>query len=350
MILTNCGQAVLNVTNVTVTGTGSNDFTVVEDCQSGSPIAVDGTCTFTIQFTPVTNGTRTATLRIFSDAGPTPKTVTLQGTGFIRTPKVCLAATSVTFSNTVVGEVSDPVSVTITNCGTTNLVVSGVGIVGTNPGDFAIVNNTCANIATGQTCQVTLTFNPTEGGSRTATLAITNDAAGSPHLITLIGNALSSQPDNLIGRYNRLRFTRAGKAVGFIGQNIINTDATGQTLINRLRRGSRLPMRNYVALRNTGTTPDAFVIQGPGDSNGFQVRYYLGATTEVEITDEVTNGGFEAGRLAPAALTGDATFMRVDLFATTNAVRGTTNLFLITATSVNDPTKQDAVQATAIAR
>jgi hypothetical protein len=109
-------------------------------------------------------------------------------------------------------------------------------------------------------------------------------------------------------------------------------------------------MRNYVVLRNTGSTADAFVIQGPGDSNGFQIRYYLGTTTDVEITDEVTNGGFEAGRLAPAALTGDATFMRVDLYATTNAVRGTTNSFLITTTSVADPAKQDAVQATVIAR
>ncbi len=350
LILTNCGQAVLNVTNVVVTGAGSNDFTVVEDCQSGSPIAVDGTCTFSIQFTPVTNGTRTATLRIFSDDGATPKTVTLQGTGFTRTPVVCLGANSLTFSNTVVGEVSDSLSVTITNCGTTNLVISGVGIVGSHPADFAVVNNTCADLATGQTCQVTLTFNPTEGGNRTATLAITNNASGSPHLVTLSGNALSSQPDGLIGRYNRLRFNRQGKAIGFIGQDILNLDAAGQTLTNRLRRGSRLPMRNYVVLRNTGSTADAFVIQGPGDSNGFQIRYYLGTTTDVEITDEVTNGGFEAGRLAPAALTGDATFMRVDLYATTNAVRGTTNSFLITTTSVADPAKQDAVQATVIAR
>ena len=68
------------------------------------------------------------------------------------------------------------------------------------------------------------------------------------------------------------------------------------------------------------------------------------------VPQSILNHVLEAGRLAPAALTGDATFLRVDLFATTNAVRGTTNSFLITTTSVADPSKQDAVQATVIAR
>lgn len=349
LVLTNCGTAALTITNVAVVGAGSNDFTVVENCISGSPIAPGGTCALNISFTPLTNGVRTATLRIFAAELTTPVTASLQGSAFIRTPAVCLSGTSLLFSNTVVGEVSGPLSVTITNCGTTNLVISGVGVVGANAGDFIIVGNTCGTLTVGQTCQLDVVFDPTDGGSRVAALAITNNAAGSPHLVSLSGNALSSQPDALIGRSPRLRFDRLGRAIGFIGQNITNSTGVGQSLTNRVTRG-RNGVRNYIAIRNIGSTADEFIVQGPAEDNGFRVRYYLGTTTDIEITDEVSGAGFEIGRLAPATITGDATMLRIDLSVETNVVRGTTNSFLITVTSSRDPSKQDAVRTVIIAR
>ncbi|MCS7048993.1 MAG: choice-of-anchor D domain-containing protein [Verrucomicrobiae bacterium] len=349
LVLTNCGTANLTVTNVVLVGQGSNDFSVVENCISGSPIPPGGTCSLNVSFTPVTNGLRSGTLRILASELTAPVTVALQGNGFIRTPEVCLSRTSLLFSNTVVGEVSGPLSVTITNCGTTNLVISGVSIVGANPADFSITGNTCGTLTVGQTCRLDLTFNPTDGGSRVAVLTITNNAAGSPHSVTLSGNGLSSQPDALIGRVPRLRFDRLGRAIGFVGQNITNSTGLGQSVTNRVTRG-RNGVRNFIAIRNIGSTPDEFIVQGPAEDSGFQIRYYLGTTTDIEITDEVSAGGFEIGRLAPASVTGDATMLRIDLAASTNVVRGTTNSFLITVTSSRDPTKRDAVRTVIIAR
>jgi hypothetical protein len=161
---------------------------------------------------------------------------------------------------------------------------------------------------------------------------------------------LSAQPDGLIGKRARLRFNRKGLAVGFLGQDIFNTTAAGQSFTNMVRRGARAGKKNFIAIQNVGTAPDAFLIQGDSSAGGYTIRYYLGNSTDIEVTDLVTGGGFEAGRLAPSAATGDATFLRVDLFADTTVPVGETNSFLITISSVNDPSKQDAVQTTVITR
>ncbi len=49
--ITNCGSAALNVSNVTVTGIGSNDFSVTQTC-TGAPIAPGGICTINVAFNP----------------------------------------------------------------------------------------------------------------------------------------------------------------------------------------------------------------------------------------------------------------------------------------------------------
>ena len=52
--------------------------------------------------------------------------------------------------------------------------------------------------------------------------------------------------------------------------------------------------------------------------------------------------------LAPATITRDATMLRVEIAASTNAVRGATNSIPITITSVADPSKSDTVWATVV--
>ncbi len=98
-------------------------------------------------------------------------------------PVVSLSAAP-TFPVEPVGQTSPAQTVTLTNTGTVDLVVTAVSITG----DFAIDSNTCVStISAGGNCTVGITFSPTAVGTRTGSLTFTDNAADSPQSLTLTG-------------------------------------------------------------------------------------------------------------------------------------------------------------------
>jgi hypothetical protein len=71
----------------------------------------------------------------------------------------------------------------LTNIGVATLNVSSI----VPAGDFSIVTDCGATLAVGQSCGVAVSFAPTTIGARSGTLTISDDAAGSPHSVTLNG-------------------------------------------------------------------------------------------------------------------------------------------------------------------
>lgn len=86
-----------------------------------------------------------------------------------------LETKKLSFPNTTVGQTSAPLAASIANSGLADLPITKVAIGGTDPGDFAISQNTCVSqIAPQFTCSVSVTFTPTKTGARSATLTITS--------------------------------------------------------------------------------------------------------------------------------------------------------------------------------
>jgi len=79
--VTNSGTTAATVTGVAVTG----DFSQTSNCTS---IAVGGSCTVTVKFTPTTAGSRTGTLTVTSNANNSPATVALTGSGIGSTTNI----------------------------------------------------------------------------------------------------------------------------------------------------------------------------------------------------------------------------------------------------------------------
>lgn len=81
--VTNTGVSTLTISSLTIGGTNSGDFstTGTNNCISASPIAVNGTCTITLAFTPGSSGARSGTDSIASNDSATPSVITLTGTG-----------------------------------------------------------------------------------------------------------------------------------------------------------------------------------------------------------------------------------------------------------------------------
>lgn len=101
-------------------------------------------------------------------------------------PIASLSSNSVGFGSQVVGHTSTAAPITLSNTGTSNLVISGITMGGANPSDFG-QTNTCSTIAPGSTCTITPSFTPTIPGLRGAAIMIADNDASSPQTISLSG-------------------------------------------------------------------------------------------------------------------------------------------------------------------
>ncbi|HXT28546.1 MAG TPA: PASTA domain-containing protein [Vicinamibacterales bacterium] len=91
------------------------------------------------------------------------------------------------------GRVGTTVSVPVTkslvlqNGGSIALGIAGVAIQGANAADFSIVSSNCGTIAAAGSCTLTVGFRPGANGTRTANLAISDNASGTPHIVMMTG-------------------------------------------------------------------------------------------------------------------------------------------------------------------
>jgi hypothetical protein len=181
LVVTNTGTAALNIGSVTVSGA---DFTV-SGC-AGQSVAVGATCTIAATFTPSATGVRTGSISIASNDAASPAVVSLTGTG--GTPGAQLSAASVAFPAQSVGTTSAARNVVLTNNGTTPLHIASIAITG----DFGYTG--CGfplTLAPGASCTFAITFSPLVNGPANGSIAITTDAAGSPHMIALSGTGVN---------------------------------------------------------------------------------------------------------------------------------------------------------------
>jgi hypothetical protein len=177
--LTNPGNAPLNIASIAASG----DFTHTTTC--GAILAVNGSCSISVKFTPTATGNRAGTLTITDNAANvagSTQTVQLSGNG-LTVPVVTLSTNTLTFSSQAIGSTSPAQAVTLSNIGSAPLVISNV----TQSGNFAQINNCGTSVAPGSNCTINVTFTPGASGNLFGTITITDNAAGSPQSIALSG-------------------------------------------------------------------------------------------------------------------------------------------------------------------
>ena len=91
-----------------------------------------------------------------------------------KTQPVSVSPLAMTFKAQAVETKSAVQTVLVTNDQTTSLAVSKVALGGTDPGDFTFKSACPSSLLAGAYCTVTVTFEPTVVGTRTATLSITD--------------------------------------------------------------------------------------------------------------------------------------------------------------------------------
>jgi Abnormal spindle-like microcephaly-assoc'd, ASPM-SPD-2-Hydin len=176
--LSNTGNATLNIASIAASG----DFGLTSSTKPcGSTLAAGQNCKIYVTFTPTQVGARTGTLTITDNAANSPQTAPLSGTG---TAQVTLTPTTKTFPATKVGTSSAAKVFTLTN--KQNVALTGISSATT--GDYSVSATTCSTTLAAKThCTISVVFTPTQTGTRTGTLQVSDSAVGSPQTSSLTG-------------------------------------------------------------------------------------------------------------------------------------------------------------------
>lgn len=115
---------------------------------------------------------------------------------------VTFSPATVSFGIQPVAVTSSPQTLTITNTGSSTLTfTTNATIGGTNASDFVVSpSSTCANganVGANGTCTIVITFTPAAIGTRSATVSISDNAAGSPHSAALSGTGLTASNNQI---------------------------------------------------------------------------------------------------------------------------------------------------------
>jgi trimeric autotransporter adhesin len=246
--LTNAGNQPLTVTGVILpSGPTAGEFppsTPVTACAL-AVLAPGASCSIAINFQPATTGLISTEVGFVDNSGfltGSQQVVTVSGTGTGVAPILTVLPASLSLGTQPVGSTSGTQTVTLTNAGSALLNLTGIAITGnasTNFGFFVKGATPCplpsGTLIAGASCTISVDFVPQAAGSVSATLSISDNAAGSPQSVALSGTGGTSG------------ISLSPATLNFASQTVGANSAA-----------------QVVTVSNTGTTPVAMTISTAG--------------------------------------------------------------------------------------
>lgn len=178
-------------------------------------------------------------------------------------PSAALSSKSLSFGNQVLTTKSSPQTVNLSNQGSSALNIASIYLQGSNGSDFPSTT-TCLNnggtgsLTPGSSCIVTVSFQPSMVGLRTASIVITDNASDSPQTISLTGNGTAAAAPPVITGLSPSTIN-AGSA-GFVLTINGSAFATGASV---LWNGSTVPS-TFVSATQMTASIGATLIAAPG--------------------------------------------------------------------------------------
>ena len=184
--VSNTGSASINVTAASVS---SGQF-AVSGISMPLSLPVGQSSTFQVWFDPSAAGTVTGTLTVQTDSGVSSGQVTLSGVATTPPQQISLSSTTLNLGSAIVGTTLNG-SLTLTNTGGANLVISLISVKG---GPFGVSGiTTPSTIVPGGSATMNVSFTPTTAGSDTGSISITSNDPNTPtETVALTGTGTSS--------------------------------------------------------------------------------------------------------------------------------------------------------------
>jgi hypothetical protein len=180
--LTNTGNATLNITAATISGTGyTMNLTAPRSVNAGANTQ------FTVTFAPTASGSSSGSVHITSNAAGSPATISLSGTGM--QAQVAASPTSASFSNVVVGN-SNSQPITLRNNGNMMLSFSNIVVAGNGMSISGLTTST--TIAAGGNMTFNAAFTPVSTGTINGSITLTTNGTPSPMTVSLSGTGVAA--------------------------------------------------------------------------------------------------------------------------------------------------------------
>jgi hypothetical protein len=160
---TNSGGSPAAISSLTVSG----PFVISSNSCGAASLAADAACQILVEFLPISAGSAAGTLSLVDAAGT--QAVALTGTG-AAPPADNLSPASLSFSGTILGQLSQSQTVSLANTGDLPLT----SIAATVGGAFQVTSNCGTQLAARSSCAIAVTFAPVAAGSQTGTLTVSD--------------------------------------------------------------------------------------------------------------------------------------------------------------------------------
>src|SRR5262249_22997400 len=179
----------------------SADFAVPTTTCPAAPTTLPAgqSCTISATFRPTQAGIRTGAITVAHSAAGSPLIIPLTGTGLAA--GLLASATTLSFGASVGDDVKDSKVLTLTNSGSSPLIISSIQLGGRASADYSLAGpcqpapRATTTLPPGQSCTLDVDFAPGAIGPRNAIITITHNATGSPLVITLKGTGRPPRGD-----------------------------------------------------------------------------------------------------------------------------------------------------------
>lgn len=194
--VTNTGDVPVTFTSIATAGPNAADFTITSNGCPITPSVLNpgGTCYVYTDFSPSAAGVRSGSLQFTDTASGSPQSVGLGGLGLAPSQIVRFLAPSLVFPGTAVGLSTGAQSVTLINTGDQDVTFSSATVTGTNATSFVVSSNGCSTLQPNQSCSIYVYSAPQTTGVLSASLSVSDTAAGSPQTSPLAGDGEPSNP------------------------------------------------------------------------------------------------------------------------------------------------------------
>ncbi|MFQ5668514.1 MAG: choice-of-anchor D domain-containing protein, partial [Candidatus Binatia bacterium] len=187
LVINNAGDCPLEISAINST---SPDFVVPGVFSFPLVVTAGGSITVPLRFQPGALGAASATISVVSNDPASPAQVRVEGTA--PAPRLVLSiADSGDFGDTCVGDFHD-LPLTLSNSGGCKLTITGMS---SSSGEFLVpdVDAFPLTIAPGTAVELSLRFQPTSFGAKSATITVTSDDPASPATLAVSGTAPSGK-------------------------------------------------------------------------------------------------------------------------------------------------------------
>jgi len=182
----NNGFVPVVINSIGTSGANAGQFALTTTCPlTITGLASGGSCTISVSFVPATLGAKSASVDITLASPGVSISIPVNGMGLA--PVATVSTASLAFNNQIVNTNSVAQTVTLSNTGNSTLSINSISLNGVAPGQFGQTTTCGSTLAASNSCTVSVTFDPTTSGAKSATLDVNVVAPAVSQSVTLSG-------------------------------------------------------------------------------------------------------------------------------------------------------------------